>query len=97
MTRPLPAHERRAIARSRLHVCFVSPAWLTDAHAQAMAAYAQRLGLPMRVLLWPRVRLPEEAFAGVTDLDIAPHTTVEGDCAQIERWLDAVRQREDAP
>jgi hypothetical protein len=96
MTMPLSPDERRALAESHLFVCLVSPAWLTDAHAQAQAGYAQGLGLPFRVLLWPGVRLPEDAFAGVPDLEIAPHTTVEGDGAQVRRWIDAFRAREEA-
>jgi hypothetical protein len=91
MRTTLSQAERDGIARSRLFLCFVTPQWLTDPHAQAMAAYAQRLDKPFRVLVWPGVRLPEDAFRGVTNLAIALRTTQAGDMAQIERWLEEYR------
>lgn len=94
---PLSLRTRQGIQRSRLFVCLVTPAWLTDAEAQAQSTYARHLGKPFRVLVAPDVHLPEDAFLGVTDLRLAPLGTPEEATAQIRAWIEELRAKEATP
>lgn len=79
--------EQAAIADANLFLCFVTPAWLSDAHAQAQATYAAQCGLPFRVVLWPGVRLPEDAFAGVQEMEVVRTTDLGQVADEVKRWL----------
>ena len=91
--RRLTAHQRACIEQSALFVAIVTPNWLTDPVCQAQAAYATALGKPIRLLLWPGVHLPDEAFLGVTDLQIARHGNDDTDSETIRHWIDEWRAR----
>lgn len=57
-------------------------------------AYAKALGKPFRILLWPTVRLPEVAFAGVTDLQVHRWETAGDAASWLERCVEEVEARE---
>jgi hypothetical protein len=81
---PVTPHKRR---RNRICVCAVTAAWFTDEHAQETYAYARDQGLPIRVIVAPGVRLPEEAFLGVTDLEIVQSRGPAANAEQIRAWV----------
>jgi hypothetical protein len=82
-----------AIAASRFFVALVSPAWLADPHCQARLQAAARLGKPIRLLVLPGVRLPEDVFCDIADLEVAQSQGPEADSAQILRWLVALGEK----
>jgi hypothetical protein len=89
----LDARTRHALEHTALFVCFVSPAWVTDPRCQAMATYARALGKPFRVFVQPGVRLPEQAFLGVTDLEITPWTSRDAAVSQMQQWIEQYRNQ----
>ena len=84
----LSANDRASIRDSVLFLCLVSPEWARDVRCQAVAAYAAALHKPFRVVVWPDVHLPEDAFAGVTDLAIVRYAGHEELRAQVQTWLE---------
>jgi hypothetical protein len=88
--RVLPAKTRHAIDQSRLFVILVSPTWFGNPHSQAALAYATARGKPVRVLLPPGLRLPEDLFLGTADCQIARSTGAEGDRQQVLTWLEEI-------
>jgi hypothetical protein len=81
-------HWQQGLRESALFVALVSPAWFTDARCQAQAAYAKALGKPFRILLRAPMRLPEDAFQGITDLQIATIHTIDQAAAVVKRWVE---------
>jgi len=78
---------REGLRRSRLFAPLVTPHWLTDPRCQAQAAYARALGKPFRVLVLGDLRLPEDAFAGISDLQVVRVTTPEEASAHLAHWI----------
>jgi len=62
--------ERVDIRDSAVFLVLCTRHWLTDPRAQAQAQYARQAQKPFLVALFPDVRLPEDAFVGVQDLEI---------------------------
>src|SRR5262245_59877792 len=87
----LTAQDKAAVRTSDLFVVLLTRHWLRDAHAQAQAQYAAQLGKPFRVLVWPGVRLPENAFQGVEDLELVHLETTGAEAlrAPVKAWLEA--------
>ena len=88
----LSRQHRAAIAQSKAFICLVSPHWQGDPLCQAQARYAAELQKPFLVFVWPDVRLSEDAFQGVRDLQIMQlpaHYDVEMIAAQVQAWLEA--------
>jgi hypothetical protein len=83
----LSARARRARRRARLFVFVLTPDWGEDPHVHAMVAYACQLGKPFRVLVRPGVRMPEDLFVDIADLQIAASRGVEQDTAQVQAWF----------
>lgn len=84
----ISARARHAIRHSQLFVCVVGADSMVDAQTEARAAYAQQCGRPVRVLLAQGARLPETAFQGIADVQVARTQGGEGDLAQIRAWLE---------
>jgi hypothetical protein len=83
----LSTDTQRKIRSSRICVCLVTTAWLTDERAQATYASARDQGLPIRVIVAPGVHLPEDAFLGVADLEIVHSRGAVADAEQIRAWV----------
>jgi hypothetical protein len=81
------------IAASRLFVALVDPAWLADPHCQAELQTAARLGRPVRLLVLPGTRLPEDAVQGIADLEVTQSQGLAEDSAQVLRWLDVLNEK----
>jgi hypothetical protein len=88
----LSARERMGIRTSRVFVCFADPTFWTDPRAQAQVAYARQLGKPFRVLLLSGTRVPEDAFAGVEDIQMVRSRGVKADAAQLQVWRAEVAE-----
>jgi hypothetical protein len=78
---------QRKIRASRICVCLVTTAWFTDEEAQATYAYARDQGLPIRAIVEPGLHLPEDAFLGVTDLEIVQSRGPAANAEQIRAWV----------
>lgn len=87
---PLSHTDRQTIHQGRLFVCVWSAASPGNTHQSAAVAYANAIGKPVRVLVTKGVRLPENAFLGVTDLEIAHVDTPEAGAAQLMAWMEAL-------
>jgi len=89
----LSVRHRRAIRDSACFLCLASQHFWTDPLAQAQVAYAHQLGKPFRVLLLRGTRVPEDAFQGVTDLQIVPSRGAEADVRQVKMWMAELAER----
>jgi hypothetical protein len=65
------------IARSRVFVCLLSPAWLRDPALWDHLAYARQLGKPVRVAVTLGAAVPDGLLDGITDLEVRVCATQE--------------------
>jgi hypothetical protein len=74
------------------HSCLFTMLWSSDpAHAatqREQLAYAMQLGKPIRLVVLPGNRLPEDLCAGYGDFQVAQFTTPEDAAAQLTSWLE---------
>jgi hypothetical protein len=88
----LSRQQKADIAQSKAFICLVSPHWQGDPLCQEEARYAAELQKPFLVFVWPGVRLAEDAFQGVREIQITQlpaGSDVEMIAAQVQAWLEA--------
>jgi hypothetical protein len=84
---------RDDMCHSRLCVLVYNDHPKNDAFFRERVAYAMGWDKPIRLLVMPGSRVPEDLCAGYGDLAIALVTHTEADGDQVRRWLAEVEER----
>jgi hypothetical protein len=81
------ARLKRLTRRGRLFFCLWSAATAKDEAQQYSLQCAIDYGIPIRVMVMPDGRIPEEALRNVPDLQIVRCGSVAEATAHVRRWL----------
>jgi hypothetical protein len=85
-----PRDWRWGISQVRLFCMLWGHASAHDPMQHTHLAYAMHLGKPIRILILPGARLPEDLCAGYADLQVAHIKEPEEGAEHIQAWLDAL-------
>lgn len=91
MSTPRLTQQLAALRQSHLFLVLLTPDWFRDVECQRLYQEARTLGLPVRVLVAPGVRVPEDAFQGLRDLQLAVSQSAEQDVAQVRTWIAEIQ------